>query len=94
MIAMVFAQMSATQSFGLAVNPLTPPTLLTPAVSNGLLTVGTIGPIGPDYFLQRSSNLTTWSTIFTTTPSLSPFNLTDTNTPLFPAALYRIRLGS
>jgi O-glycosyl hydrolase len=88
-----YPPLSATQSFSLVVNPLTPPTLLAPALSNGLLTLETIGPIGPDYLLQRSSNLTTWSTIFTTTPLLSPFTLTDTNTPLFPATFYRILLG-
>jgi hypothetical protein len=88
-----YPPLSATQSFSLVVNPLTPPTLQTAALSNGLPTLETIGPIGPDYLLQRSSNLTVWSTIFTTTPLVSPFSLIDTNTPLFPAAFYRIRLS-
>jgi len=88
-----YPPLSATQSFSLVVNPLTPPTLHAPALSNGLPTLETIGPIGPDYLLQRSTNLTTWSTIFTSTPLLSPFHLTDTNTLLFPATFYRIRLG-
>ena len=88
-----YPPLSATQSFSLVVNPLTPPTLRAPAFSNGLPTLKTLGPIGPDYLLQRSSNLTTWSTIFTTTPLISPFILTDTNTPLLPAAFYRIRLS-
>ena len=64
-----------------------------PADSNGLPVLTVTGPIGPDYLLQRSSNLTTWSTILTTTPPVSPFTLTDTNAALLPAAFYRVRLS-
>jgi O-glycosyl hydrolase len=88
-----YPPLSATQSFSLVVNPVPPPTFQKFANSNGHPTLRISGPIGPDYLLQRSSDLTVWSTIYTSTPLVVPFDLTDTNVPFFPPAFYRILLA-
>jgi hypothetical protein len=88
-----YPPLSATQSFSLVVNPLIPPAVQKFANGNGLTTLRITGPIGPDYLLQRSSDLTVWSTIYTSTPPVVPFDLTDTKVPFFPPAFYRILLA-
>lgn len=51
------------------------------------------GQIGPDYIIQASTNLSTWQSIATNTPSLTPFLWADTNAGIYPQRFYRIRLG-
>ena len=51
------------------------------------------GTAGPDYAVQASTNLTQWSTLFTTNSPSLPFSWTDTNTSAFPARFYRLQAG-
>jgi glucosylceramidase len=86
--------MSVTQNFTVTVNRPADPQLSNPSVSNGNFSVWIAGDIGPDYLLQTSSNLLTWSTVATSTPSATPFYWTVTNIPPpFLAQFFRITLG-
>ncbi len=51
------------------------------------------GPIGPDYTVQTSTNLTNWSTAFTTNSPTTPFNWTDPNASSLTRRFYRLLLG-
>ncbi|HTA30311.1 MAG TPA: chitobiase/beta-hexosaminidase C-terminal domain-containing protein, partial [Candidatus Cybelea sp.] len=58
--------------------------------SNGLFQMSFNGPAGSNYVLQTSTNLLQWSPLSTNTPLVSPFLLTDTNTPGSTARFYRV----
>ena len=87
--------MSATQSFTIAVNPLSLPTLPSANWSNGQFTLRVTNSIvGPDYAVQASSNLMNWSTLFiTNSPPTASFQWTDTNAATAPARFYRVKVG-
>jgi glucosylceramidase len=85
--------MSVTQSFTVTVNRPAIPQLSNPAVSNGFFAAWIAGDTGPDYLLQVSSNLSTWSTVATSTPNTTPFYWAITNSPQSPAQFFRVTLG-
>jgi glucosylceramidase len=85
--------MAATQKFVVTVNRPTIPLLSSPSATNGQFGVWISGDVGPDYLVQTSSNLLSWSTISTSTPSAMPYWLTITNDVLSPAQFYRVVLG-
>jgi hypothetical protein len=85
--------MEATQKFAVTVNRPANPLLSNPSTTNGQFGVWISGDVGPDYLLQASSNLLSWSTISTSTPSATPFWLTITNGFQSPAQFYRVILG-
>ncbi len=85
--------LSATQSFTVAVNPLTAPLILPGALNDGQLTLQVSGQPGPDYAAQVSSNLADWTTLFTTDSPTMPFSWVLTNTTALPEQFYRIRVG-
>jgi hypothetical protein len=84
--------LSATQSFAVAVSPITLPTLTQAAVSNGQFSLTLNGMAGPDYGIQISSNLVDWQTIFSTNSPALPFTWLDTNSTV-PTRFYRGTLG-
>ncbi len=84
--------LTATQSFAIAVNPITLPTLTQAAVSNGQFSLTLNGMNGPDYAIQVSSNLTVWQTIFSTNSPALPLIWLDTNSPA-PMQFYRAIVG-
>jgi hypothetical protein len=86
-------QLSATQSFRISVNALTPVTLQPPGYANGSLRLSVSGPVGPDYILQGSPDLRDWLSLNSNTPLMLPFTVSDTNTALFPNRFYRVLLG-
>jgi hypothetical protein len=57
--------LSATQGFSIAVNPVTPPALTSPVLSNGGFRFRISGDHGPDYVLQTSGNMTNWVAVTT-----------------------------
>jgi hypothetical protein len=61
-------QLSATQSFRVMVNLLTPVTLQPLGYTNGLLLLSVSGPVGPDYILQGAPNLYDWVGLASNTP--------------------------
>ena len=84
--------LSATQSFAIAVNPITLPTLTRAAVSNGQFSLTLNGMAGPDYAIQVSSNLTVWQSVFSTNSPALPLTWLDTNLTA-PMRFYRATLG-
>ncbi|MGA2500501.1 MAG: pectinesterase family protein [Tepidisphaeraceae bacterium] len=84
--------LSASQNFNLIVNPLTQPTILPPSFNGSQFSLTVSGQTGPDYAVQTSSDLITWTTVARyTSPSL-PFTYTD-NAPTAAALFYRIICG-
>jgi pectin methylesterase-like acyl-CoA thioesterase len=84
--------LSASQNFNLIVNPLAQPTISLPIYNGSQFSLSVSGQTGPDYAVQTSSDLITWTTVARfTSPSL-PFNYTD-NLPTAPALFYRIICG-
>ncbi len=85
--------LTATQSFTVTVNALTPPSVTSVAATNGGFELTVNGLAGPDYALQASSNLLQWDNVFITNSPAVPFIWADTNTAGNPARFYRIVLG-
>ncbi|HEX7652077.1 MAG TPA: hypothetical protein VF607_01140, partial [Verrucomicrobiae bacterium] len=85
--------LSATQAFNVVVNPLAAPTTANAQINNGQLSFLVNGPGGPDYAVQGSTNLTTWTTLFQTNAPAVPFQWSDSNFQLSPAQFYRIKVG-
>ena len=83
--------LSATQNFSITVNPLTAPVLAAPTLVGNQLNFTVTGQVGPDYALQTSSNLSTWSTLFITNSPPATFNWSDTNGD--PLRFYRVKTG-
>jgi hypothetical protein len=87
------ASLTATQSFTVIVNPLVMPALAHPTVSNNTVSFQVTGGTGPDYTIQNSTNLSTWTGIFTSNSPALPFTWTDTNASTLPQLFYRLRLN-
>ncbi len=85
--------LSATQSFSVFVNPAQVPVFGTAASSNGVFGVVISGQAGPDYEVYASSDLTNWTSVFTTNPAAMPFLFEDTGASNTPRRFYRLRLG-
>jgi autotransporter-associated beta strand protein len=85
--------LGATQAFSVTVNLLAQPQITSPAWSGGLFGMVIDGQAGPDYAVQLSTNLTSWTTVFTTNSPALPFSWTDPNSGSYPAGFYRIIVG-
>jgi hypothetical protein len=84
--------LSATESFTITVNPLILPQVPSAAWNDGQFVIQVSGQSGPDYGIQASTNLTQWTTVFTTNSPTMPFiwqNLAATNAEDY----YRIVVG-
>jgi hypothetical protein len=51
------------------------------------------GPAGPDYTVQASTNLGTWTNLFTTNSPALPLNWMETNASGLFRRFYRVILG-
>ena len=71
-----------------------PPIMFTSSgsFSNGVFQFQLSGSPNQSYVLQSSTNLTQWFPISTSTPSASPFNLSDPNATNFQKQFYRVLL--
>jgi beta-galactosidase len=85
--------LSATQSFMVTVNPLSPPTLSSVTFNNGQLAFQVNGQNGPDYAVETSTNLAVWSTLFITNSPSMPFDWMDTNVTNLPVQFFRVKAG-
>jgi hypothetical protein len=85
--------LSATQSFIVAVNPLTQPAVSAPAYAAGQFTLSVDGQTGPDYEVLASTNLTDWVSLVTNTSPAMPFLFSDPNAASYPTRFYRIVVG-
>jgi len=85
--------LSATNSFNVIVNPISPPVVNSISVNGGEIDLLVDGPSGPDYTLLTSTNLTDWQPVLTMPSPDPPVTLVDTNYPTGPVRFYRIQLG-
>jgi hypothetical protein len=86
--------LSATQSFVVNVTRPTAPLLYSAVVNSGNFGFGINGDAGPDYTIQASTNLVSWSSIVTSNFPALPSFWTDTNlTAGIPMRFYRVLLG-
>ena len=84
--------LSDTKQFSVVINGL-PPVVLGPLLySNGQFQMGISGAVGPDYIIQRSTNLQSFTGIATNTPASTPFNYIDLSAGT-NRAFYRVLLG-
>jgi hypothetical protein len=91
--ALVDQRLSDTKSFAVTVRALGPVLLEPRAYTNGWLVLSVAGPLGPDYIVQGSIDLNTWTNIGTNTPVILPFTFTDTNANAFSNRYYRAVLA-
>lgn len=70
-----------------------PPALSSYSMSDQLFQVTIAGDSGLDYYLQASTNLTDWQTVFSNLNAVPPLLWTDPETTNFPSRFYRVRLG-
>ncbi|MCU0787435.1 MAG: beta-galactosidase [Verrucomicrobia bacterium] len=73
--------------------PANPPVFGSSSLSNQLLQMTITGDAGPDYYIQASTNLADWQTVFTNLNAMPPFIWADPQTPDFPSRFYRVLLG-
>ncbi len=86
--------LSATQSFSVAVNPLSSPGISRLGLAGGKVGFIVSGQSGPDYAIQISTNLTQpWSSYFLTNSPAMPFFWSDPGTSNMPQRFYRVKLG-
>ncbi|MFN3409768.1 MAG: beta-galactosidase, partial [Limisphaerales bacterium] len=80
-------------SFELTVLPApNPPVFGGPSVSNQLFKVTISGDAGADYYIQASTNLLNWQTVFTNLNATPPFVWEDPQTTNFSRRFYRVLL--
>jgi len=85
--------LGATQTFSVTVRPVTLPVASSVTMTSGQFQMLVSGAVGPDYTIQASTNLVTWTNLFTTNPAALPFLWTDTNVAGFNRRFYRTLLG-
>jgi hypothetical protein len=84
--------LSATRSFVVTVTNLPRPVISTPLSSGGQIVLQVNGASGPDYQIQASTNLVSWTAVFTTNAPAMPFTWTNSSTGL-PMNFFRILVG-
>ncbi len=85
--------LTATQSFTITVNQPVVPTLSAAHISNGQFGFWINGSTGPDYTIQKSTNLISWIPLSTSNSPSLPYFWTDTNAMSNPSLFYRVLLG-
>ncbi len=69
------------------------PPVLAASITNGQFGFWINGDTGPDYIIQVSTNLTTWTSVFTNNSPVLPYYWVDTNSAAYPIRFYRTILG-
>jgi hypothetical protein len=85
--------LTATQSFDVTVLQPASPTINGASISNGQFGFWINGDMGPDYIVQESTDLISWSSISVSNSPALPYFWVDTNTVLSPFLFYRVILG-
>ena len=85
--------LTATQSFNVTVNQPVSPTLSAAIITNGQLGFSINGVTGPDYTIEVSTNLTSWTPVTTSSSPSLPYFWADTNSLSYPSLFYRVMLG-
>ncbi len=69
------------------------PPVLAASITNGQFGFLISGDTGPNYIIQVSTNLTTWTSVFTNNSPTLPYYWVDTNSAAYPVRYYRTILG-
>ena len=69
------------------------PQISVAAVTNGKFQMQSGGPVGWNYTVQASTNLTAWESVFTTNPAALPFSWMDEGSTNVSRRFYRVLLG-
>ena len=85
--------LSATQAFNVFVSAPARPQMSSSTYSNGSFSLSISGDFGPDYIVMSSTDLLSWSSVFTNNSPALPFTWHDTNAGNFSRQFYRIQLG-
>jgi hypothetical protein len=88
-----YPALRATNSFLIIVTNMSPPAITSAVMTNSQFRVAVTGPAGPDYTVQVSTNLTSWSDLFTTNSPALPFLWNDPEAGNFNQRFYRIKLS-
>jgi hypothetical protein len=70
--------------------PPSPPQLSAALMSGGAFQFQITGPANLNYTVQASTNLVTWTNLFTTNPAALPFIWSDIVQTNFPRRFYRV----
>ena len=70
-----------------------PPVLTGVSSPSGQFQLIVSGATGLNYTVQASTNLLTWTNVFTTNPLAAPFLWSDTNSVNYRQRFYRVWLG-
>ncbi len=65
------------------------PPVLAASITNGQFGFLISGDTGPNYIIQVSTDLTTWTSVFTNNSPTLPFYWADTNSAAYPVRFYR-----
>jgi Glycosyl hydrolase catalytic core/F5/8 type C domain/Carbohydrate binding module (family 6) len=85
--------LTATQSFTVTVTQPAIPILNSASITNGQFGFWINGDAGPDYTIQVSTNLTSWTPVITNSSPTLPYFWADTNFLSNPFLFYRVILG-
>jgi hypothetical protein len=85
--------LSNSMSFLVLVLPVAAPQIDSAAALNGQFTLEISGDFGPDYFIEASTNLVNWSTVFATNAPGLPWHWSDPDYGQNASRFYRVRLG-
>lgn len=87
--------LTATQSFTVTVNQPASPTINAASIANGQLGFWINGDAGPDYTIEASTNLASWTPVNTISSPSLPYFWVDTNSDSlsYPSLFYRVVLG-
>jgi hypothetical protein len=80
-------------SFRVTVTPISAPAVRSVSATGGQFNLQVTGDTGPDYFIEASTNLNHWSTVFSTNAPGLPFFWADPDLNQYPWRFYRVRLG-
>jgi hypothetical protein len=82
--------LSATQTFSVTVPPFASPSIAQASTAGGFLSFRVSGDSGPDYSIQTSTNLSDWTTRFTTNSPPLPWDWVDAEPATNPVLFYRL----
>ncbi len=85
--------LSATQSFWVTVTAPAQPKLSAPRLAEGKFQMLVGGDSGPDYAVEASTNLVTWTSLIISNSPALPFLWSEVDTNTLPQRFYRVRLG-
>jgi pectate lyase len=84
---------STNVSLNVTVGAPAAPQVSNVSYNNGIFSLTIAGDSGPDYIVQASTNLTSWTSLYTNHSATPPFDWTDYNAINYARRFYRVLLG-